>query len=56
MVEQRIFVLHLKTGQTVLKRHCKENADALLFWTIPDITPQTVSNDNPQQHNHQDNA
>jgi hypothetical protein len=35
MVEQHIFALRSKTGQTVLKRRCKENDDALLFLNNP---------------------
>jgi hypothetical protein len=26
------------------------------FWTIPDVAPRTVSNDDPRQRNHGDNA
>ncbi len=35
MVERCIFALHSKTGCRVLKRHCKENDDALLFLDDP---------------------
>jgi hypothetical protein len=46
--------------QKQVKQFSKDVAKKMLthcsFQTIPDIAPCTVSNDNPQQHNYQDNA
>ncbi len=56
MAERRIFALYSEASRAVLAGHCKENADTWLFQTISDIPPHVVSNEDPRQGKHRDNA
>jgi hypothetical protein len=56
MVQRRIFALHSAASQAVLEGRHSENADALIVSNIPDVAPHMVSNEDPRQRNHRENA